>query len=48
MPVPVVESNGSCLHNGSEEAVSDQQTVKIGKPCLINRDLENREAMSGQ
>ena len=38
--VPVVESSGSCLHNCSEEAMSDKQRLKIGKLCLINTDLK--------
>ena len=38
--VPVVESNGFYLNNCSKEAMSDQQRLKMGKLCLINRDLK--------
>lgn len=47
-PVAVVESSGSCLHDCSEKAMSDQQRLKMGSLCLINRDLEDGEAMSNQ
>ena len=39
-PMAVVESSESCLHNCSEVAMSDTQRLKMGKPCLINRDLK--------
>lgn len=39
-PVAVVESSGSCLHNCSEEAMSDKQRLKMGKLCVINRNLK--------
>lgn len=35
-----MDSSGSCLHNCSEEGMSDPQRLKMWKLCLINTDLK--------
>ena len=48
MPVCGGMGGGSYLYNCSEKDMSDEQSLKMWKIYLINRDLENKEALPDQ